>query len=604
LAILFFSGYWLVRRWVRNADLDFTATLISGAVAALAAWLAFLAWASLFLTLGRASVGLIVLASTLFGLVQFIRDRERWWKRDYWLGKSPWSTLAFWLVVLLSIALRLFVGRDMVVLPGSDTYHHTLIVKLFEEQGGLPRSYEPYAPLTSYSYHFGFHGIVALFRWLFGTELLATTKTVALVLNGAVAAVAGLVAERWAGNRRAGVVTAAVVGLIAVTPFALLRWGRFTQITGLLFLAASLLAMIAMRQGSGWALPSLLIAGLAFSHFRIVLLLALFLLAAAGMRAAQGRWAEVKDWLILGVASFLIAAPWLLRVVWVQYDPDGLRSIVPALEGVNNLRRLETPVLSFVTNLPLLVLSLLAAAVIWLSKRADRQGQLDVIWIPVAAVGVLALSAAGIPFFLDVKTTLLSISVPLGILMGLAVELLWDRFGYRKQVWVRLAIGIVLLTGIGVGVLRLPRVMQQETADYVRPGDLVAMDWIAQNVGDDALILVKSIQVPWSPGWVVGIDSGYWIPLLAHRAVTVPPMIYPMEWGRPVELASGVGASLESQTIGVQGTSRLGEILDSYGITHVFVGSQQDPMQAQLTQEARLRPIYRQDGIWLFEVVR
>jgi hypothetical protein len=131
------------------------------------------------------------------------------------------------------------------------------------------------------------------------------------------------------------------------------------------------------------------------------------------------------------------------------------------------------------------------------------------------------------------------------------------------------------------------------------------MYWIGHNVGRNALFLVSSTEMSWSPGWVVGIDSGYWIPLLAHRANAVPPMIYSLEWGDPVELTSNLGASRAYLSIGKEGASPLKETLARHGITHIFVGSQHHmPMFTELAEEPRLRPIYHQDEIWVFEVAR
>lgn len=605
MAILFFSGYWIVRKWARNVGLDFTATLISSAVAALAAWMVFLTWASLVLVLGTTTVRLIVFACTLLGLVQFAKDREHWRKKEYWLGDSPFSTMGLWLVVILSIALRLFVGRGMVMLPGADTYHHTLIVRLFEEQGGIPHSYLPYTPLISFSYHFGFHSIVALFRWLFGTELLITTKTVALVLNGAIAVTVALVTERWAGNRRAGVIAAAIVGLVAVSPFGLLRWGRFTQTTGLLFLAAGLLALTAVREGAGWALPSQLIAALAISHFRVVLLLVLFAVIAGAVRILQGRWQEVRDWLVVGVASIVLVTPWLLRVAWVQYDPYGMRAVSPVLEGAMHVRRLEASVLSFVTNVPLLILTVLSAWVVWFGKGAGSKGRFLVIWLLVAAGGGLLFSALGVTFFLDVVTTLTSVAVGVGILMGLAAEYVWRTSRGQASSLARAGIVVVLVLGMAAGLLYFPRLMREGTTLYLRPGDLVAMEWLENSLPEDALVLVNGLDVVWSPGWILGTDAGYWLPLLAHRETTVPPMIYPLEWGDPLELTARLEASRAFLSRNQDGGLSLEQTLDRYGITHVFVDVQdRRSVLLELAQEQRLKEIYRQDLVWVFEVVR
>ena len=604
MAVLFFSGYWIARKWALREDLDFTATLISSAVAALAAWMALLVWSSMVLQLTTSSVWLLVGASCLVGLASFVKDRERWQRREYWLGPSPPSTVALWAVALLSIALRLFVGRGAVMLPGSDTYHHTLIVQLFEEQGGIPSSYEPYAPLISFSYHFGFHSIVALLRWLLGTELLTTTKTVALVLNGAVAATAGLVAERWTGNRRAGVVAAAVVGLIAVSPFVLLRWGRFTQSVGLLFLAAGLLSITAVRGGgAGRLLPSLFIAGLLASHLRIFSLWMLFVLLAVGFSLLRRRWNDIKDWSIISVMAFCLMAPWLLQVLWVQFDFRELQIALPAVEGVNNLLRLEAPVLSFITNVPLLVGSILLAGVIWLRKEAGSMGRILAVWSFALAGIALGLSAFNVDFpQLDSKTILLSLSIPVAILAGLVADMAWNAFRERGKVIARASILILLCLGMVTGITKLPRLVQESLRQSLRPADLAAMQWIEKNVSPEALFVVNGIEPYWSPGWFVGIDAGYWIPLLAHRSTTMPPMIYPLEWGSPEVLASMLEASQEFLAWNEDPTSPLDPILRQHGITHIFAGLHEPALAlSELANEPGLSVGCRRDVVWVFE---
>ncbi|MFC2023349.1 hypothetical protein ACFLT5_01275 [Chloroflexota bacterium] len=605
LGLLFFSGYWLVRGWARKGNFDFTATLILGASTALAAWMVFLAWASLFFTLQPATVQIIVGASSVLGLVQFARDRDRWRKRAFWLGASPWSTLALWSVILLSVALRLFVGRGMVMLPGSDAYHHTLIVQLFEDQGGIPRSYEPYAPLTSFSYHYGFHSIVALFRWLFGSELLLTTKSVALALNGAIAATVALVAERWAGNRRAGVVAAATVGLIAVSPFSLLRWSRFTQTAGLYFLSMGLLALTASRKRAGWFLPSVLLVGVVASHYRVAFLLVPFALIYGCVAILSGRWDRARRLVVTGIAGVILAAPWLLRVAWVQYDPHGLRIVPPILAGVNSLQRLGEPVLSYVTNGPVIVAAILLGGLVLFDRRKRRDGRLLVAWAVVLAYGAFAAWILGISLLMDTKSTVLSLAVPLGILAGLAAEPLWSLSLGRRRALARAAVTLVLLLGMGIGVCRLPRLLQGDSSYRLRPGHLEAANWIESNVPENALLLVDSIQFSYAPGWVVGVDTGLWLPLLAHRSTTVPPMIYSIEWGKPGELANNLEATQQYLASRNTGAPSLRDIITKFGITHLFTGPHTwSLIPSELEQEAKLNRVFHQDRLWLFCAVR
>ncbi|MDH7474348.1 MAG: hypothetical protein QHJ74_10150 [Anaerolineae bacterium] len=603
LTILFFSGYWIVRKWAQQAGADFTPTLTLSTLSALATWMTFLVWAGAFIHLEAWSVRLIVGANTALGLIYFARDRKQWWTKKYWLGNNLLSTIALWTVVILAIALRLFVGRGLVMLPGSDAYHHTLIAQLFAEQGGIPRTYEPYAPLVSYSYHFGFHSIVALFRWLFGTELLVTTKTLALVLNGAIAAVVGLLSEQIAGNRRAGIVAAALVGLIMVSPFCLLRWSRFTQTAGTLFLTASLWVLSTGRKDTGWVFPPLLIAGMVFSHYRIAFFWALFVATAGGIKVLQHRRDEVKRWLAIAIISAVLVAPWLLRVAWIQHDPYGLRITYPTLEGYNDLERLEKPILSFITNVPVVVSSILLIIAAWLGKKNKTMQWALVAWCFVLVSGAIILPLTGV-YFWDLKTSLLTLPIPLATLAGVGGDFLWNAARGNVRSAIRGILIIALVSSIGIGISHFPHLIYT-APPFLKPGDLVTMEWIENNTPKDALVLVDFIQFEWSPGWMVGIDAGYWIPLLAHRATVLPPMIYAWEWVDPSNLLAGFNASHALLLQQDEQSQSITDMLGKYGITHVFIEAQHWLLPPRkLAQDPRVRESYRQDRVWMFEVTK
>lgn len=600
IAILFFGGYGIVRGWARRSHADFTTILILSAVSALAAWMVFLIWASVFrIRLEPTTVRLTLGVALLVGLVCFAADRVQWQKRAFWVGDNPLATIALWAVLLLSVALRLFAARGLVMLPGSDAYHHTLIVQLFAEQGGIPYSYEPYASLTSFSYHFGFHSIVALFRWLFGTDLLISTKVVALVINGAIAATVGLLSEHLAGNRRAGVSAAALVGFITVTPFCLLRWSRFTQATGLFFLAPALLVLFHGREGAKPIVCSLLVAGMVVSHTRVAFFWGVLLAIMGILRILQHRKGEVKGWLATGAISLVLTAPWLLRQAWTQADPNGLRIVYPVLAGFNDLERLERPILSFLTNWPLLVITIVLAGVGLLGKSRNRATVLVlVVWCLALVTGALVSSAIGFSFW-DLKTVLLSLSVPAAVVASLGAETLWGKL-CRRRGFPALAGLAVLAMGVVVARVSLPSLIRPGPSD-LQSSDLLAMKWIENNVPEDALFLVDIIPVGWSPGWVVGYGAGYWTPLLAHRATVVPPMIYTLEWADP-SLRGRL--DLLQQMMGEKGkTSSIGELLRNYGITHILATEPSVLLAPDvLRKDKYLEVIYHYDRVWVFAV--
>jgi hypothetical protein len=596
LTALFLAGYWLVRGWALRIKADFTPLLIASVTGILSFWMVFLVWASVFkLRLNAWHVRLLLGIAVLAGLTFFIKDRHLW-NRRYWFGKDPLATLSLWLVIICALGLRLWIGRGLVMLPGSDAYHHTLIAQLFAEQGGIPENYEPYAPLQSFSYHFGFHSIVAFVRWLLSSELLSTTKVVALVLNGGIAATAGLFTEQIAGHRRTGVVAAALVGLIMVSPFCLLRWSRFTQTTGLFFLPMALLALLWKKSEADLFFSSLLVAAVFLAHVRVALILGVFAAIVGGIAFLQGRKEHLKQIAAVGAIGAIFVAPWLLRVLWVQYDPYGLRITYPVLAGYNDIRRMEEPVLHFITNWPVLF-SILALTVvaIFSTKKTETLGL--VLWCIAMVGGALLSSKIGFSLW-DLKTTLLSLAIPFAGLAGLGLRGLEEIFNNGWSIIRWLVIVFVLIVATSA-LIRFPGLIYTGYI-YLRPGDLIVMDWIKNNTPPDALFLVNALQFDWQPGWLVGSDAGYWVPLLAHRDSVIPPMVYPMEWRLPL-----LYQRLEIARLAITGREDtildLCKVMADYRVTHIFIISRNLTLMPNALPGAEcLRTLYHQDRVWIF----
>ncbi len=605
MGILFFSGYALVRGWMRRAKLDFTLTLIVSAVAALSAWMVFLVWIDLSpLSLSSWSVRALVGVVGVIGLYAFYRDRDLWWKRAYWLGEHPSSTLLLWVIILAGIAFRLFLGRSMVMLPGSDTYHHTLIAQLFADQGGLPDSYEPYAPMLSFSYHFGFHSIVALFRWLFGTELLLTTKTTALVLNGAIAATAALLSERLTGERKAGIVTTALLGLIMISPFCLLRWGRFTQTTGMLFLPVAMLSLLD-DVFPKWRAAGLFIAGLVFAHFRLFFFWLMWATLLGFVHLISRRWGMLKPWYRKAITSFIFCLPYLLRLAVNLYDPDGLKIHYPLLSGYNDvIQRLETSVVLFRTNpfiLAILFFGLLGLVVL---KRHRFHVGLLIMWSGLLLLGA-SLEQMGIGgSFWELKTVTLTLAVPLAVVAGVGcAQWLQQRvFSFPLS---KALLLIVFLAFALIALADFPGILVSGL-HYLHPGSLVDMQWIEAHTAQDDRFISFSTDVEWSPGWIIGIDEGYWVPLLAQREMAVPPMIYPHEFVNLTRLTQDIQLcqtlNLLSRELRWQ---EIGQVLAANNVRFLFWDSTHHAIDLEsLELDTNLRSVYLRDRVIILEVAK
>ncbi len=127
-------------------------------------------------------------------------------------------------VVLFSVFISLFLIRFYAIrslpLPmWGDSVHHTLIVQLLLDNGGLFDSWQPYAEMESLTYHFGFHAIVAVFAMLSGLDAARATLIMGQFLN--VFAVLSLAPLAWKisnGNRWATIVSWLFAGFISFMP--------------------------------------------------------------------------------------------------------------------------------------------------------------------------------------------------------------------------------------------------------------------------------------------------------------------------------------------------------------------------------------------------
>jgi hypothetical protein len=152
------------------------------------------------------------------------------------------SSTVFWLsfagVLILTAITRLASLRDLEAGVGMDAYHHTMITALFLRDSGIPGGYVPFAPLASFTYHFGFHTLATAIAWLTGntqpTDLIALIPQVGQVA-GSVLPIPALTLFGWRvlGNRWIGLAAGALAGLVSVVPAFYGEWSRYTQGLGL-----------------------------------------------------------------------------------------------------------------------------------------------------------------------------------------------------------------------------------------------------------------------------------------------------------------------------------------------------------------------------------
>jgi hypothetical protein len=156
--------------------------------------------------------------------------------------------------------------------------------------------------------------------------------------------------------------------------------------------------------------------------------------------------------------------------------------------------------------------------------------------------------------------------------------------------------------------VRMREVHPAAHAMVTRP-DLRAMSWIQDNTPEEATFLVNSFFA-YGGSVVVGADGGWWLPLLARRANTVPPLNYDTEQGPHPKYREWVNeVTKQIQEAGLEDPETLA-LLQERGITHVYVGQQQGRVNYNgphvldleaMERSKRYRTVYHQDRVWVFE---
>lgn len=624
------------------------------------------------LPLNRGSVGLAAAAAVIL-LVGLVVIRRRPASRvpslESRAGAAPDprpetrdtrpETAALLAAAAASILMRAIALEDGPAPPGADTYHHVLITQLILDRGGIPTSYEPYAPIQSFSYHFGVHSLAAFTALLAGRPALEAVAAVAPLLNGMLCLSVYFLARAGGLDGMAALVAAVGVAVVDPLSMQLLDIGRYPQSGGLLVLPVALAfalgmtgrgaidrAQAAMNRAPTWeqlrpvAGGGVLAAGLFLTHYRVAIFLAAIValrlcweIVRPALRKAQGRphWADrgVRPYatgvpVAVGGVAILLVLPWLVRL-WQEftlgvggsggrYAPqyyaldrvaDALAHpglavlLVGALLGLGLAIRNRQPLLT--------LLGVWALAQLALSNP---------YWVPLPGVG-----------YVDTVTVVSSLFLPASLLAGYAVSHLpkgylrlgtppppplWGRRLFPPPLWGRVRVGgrtaipttfaLALVGAAAWGALQLPQLIQPAHR-VLREGDLAAVEWIERSTPTDARFLVNAFVLEWQPDFVAPTDGGYWLPLLARRQTTLLPMVYPAERGAP---APGI-ESMERITRAVQRDPAAPEtlaLLRAAKVTHLYLGVRRGPIsEPKVAASGAYRRTFHAGGVSVYEVV-
>jgi hypothetical protein len=442
-------------------------------------------------------------------------------------------------IALTALLVRLYTVRDLVAGQFGDSYHHTMIAQLFVDHGGLFRSWLPYTPLTTFTYHFGFHSMAAWLHWLSGAPVIHTVVLTGQIMNALAAPLAYVFTLRLFGSQRAALGAALAVGLISMFPAYYVNWGRYTQLAGQTVLPATCVAWMSLLDRAvtldvrpqallrPLALAAIATAGTALNHYRIAIFAALFVFVYAvyllitRVRSPLALVRLSASGAIAGVAAVLLTLPWLLRV-----REGALLRLAGFYLSTNSEigNAYSAPDLDRALANGILPLAAIGLALLLVTRQ--WRVMILIAWALIAWLAanpqLFGLNGAGL---ISSFAVLIAAYLVLAPLAGAGIAALLTAAERLGRAWPRAAALLPLLLGavlISGGVFIQAR-MVDPFFQLFTPADAAAVVWIRDATEPDAKFFVNSF--PAYEGTVyAGSDGGWWLPLLAGRATNLEPM--------------------------------------------------------------------------------
>jgi hypothetical protein len=321
-----------------------------------------------------------------------------------------------------------------------------------------------------------------------------------------------------------------------------------------------------------------------------------------------------------GLVAGLATLPWLLHLPGALALGLGER---PGDYGAEyyTLDRLGTAAAQ-PTNGPLLALATVGVGLAaWALWRTGHPAASRPMWLPGGACGAAtalvltgwaaALVALANPYWwpvpmplagrIDLVTVLATLCIPLAVAAAYALAALVALACQRAPRAGVVGGAVVALVGTAVGAWQLQALVTPANA-LVAPADLAAAAWLRANTPPDARVAVSATIFPWAPDYVVGVDGGYWLPLLAGRATTLLPMLYAGERGAdPAAVRDTISVARALRD--APAAPETAALLRSLGVNYVYHGGHvATPSLAGLAANPALRLVYQGEGPHVFLV--
>ncbi len=642
-SLIFVAPGWAVLGWLWRGwnDLSVPGRVGLASGFSLAAYAVFLVFTDLLgVHLGAwYAWGLMIYALGSLAWQTIIRRRLR--RRDQkdagpcLRADQPQSTRLSGIVLVmilgLILATRWWAVRSIEAPMWGDSVQHTFITQLIMDHGGLFESWEPYAPYGSFGNQFGFPAAAALLAWVSGVDASQAVLWTGQILNVlAVLALYPLAVRLAKGQHWAGVGAVMAAGLVSTMPAFYFNWGRYAQLAGQVILPAALWMLwdvveppTALRQVGGvkalaWRkiiLAGTVLGGMVMYQYRTPFFYLTFIMAwVVGWwlpvcRFDAQRWlgAVVKVGLVI-ITGVIIFLPWGLRILTTQV---GDLAISEASQTViwENIRMDYQTWREVLKYIPAPLAGVALVACLWSLLRREWL-VFSLTWWAAWLASIYSWNLIGVPGAQQVSSfaVLIGLYMPGSLLFGWLVGQIGGAVSRWKVVETLL---VLIISGAGLWYAWEQRtIAEPQTFAMVTRPDTRAMAWIQEETEPESLFLVEGFRSYYNTT-AVGSDAGWWIPLLAGRDNTMPPLYalgseIPLDSSYSSKIVETV-AALETTTLDTnEGLTLLCEL----GVSHIYIGQLQGLVgltwlnQLYTPQELLDQPayqlVYQHDRVYIF----
>lgn len=541
-------------------------------------------------------------------------------------------TITLFAVLGLVFGVRFWVIRDLDLPMWGDSYQHTMIAQLLVDNGGLFSSWQPYSDLNSFTYHFGFHTLVAVFHWITGLSLAQSVLWTGQILNGLAILALYPLATRIVKNRWTGIATVLVAGLLVPMPMFYVNWGRYTQLAGqvILISVVYLCWQLVEEPKMDWRLTGLIwiaFGGLALTHYRVLIYGILFVIALFLFYAFRERiWTLILRIFWAGLGAAVLYVPWFIHVFGGKILVILAHQLTTPVSQATEFAQEYNSIGNLFTYLPAWLWIVLLPIIAWGLWRKEISVALISLWwfLMILAANPEWLNLPGMGA-LSNFAVFIAAYIPAGILFGAAVGWFFEavqgetaprlnaaaKFPLSTLSLLSIALAAVILTAGLLGARQRRNDVEPTNFSLATRPDLRAFSWIDANIPENAGFLVNSFFA-YGGTVVVGSDGGWWLPLLAGHKTNLPPITYGSEsdpWpGYKDWVHSMTSEVLEKGIDDPQVLSMLNERDLQYIYVGQLQGSVNNPGPFPLAPETLLasqyfQPIYHQDRVWIFKMV-